>query len=147
VVYEEKVKDGRIIKKVRMCADGRKHTNVGSTYSSTPSREEFLILMHLCAVNDWEYYWLDENRAFLTAERQDQRELYAKFPGDPDYCKVMKALYGTKDASRDYQIKIVNIVVNIMGFERLNLCSCLYVLRKNGQIIIILDHVDICRLL
>jgi hypothetical protein len=125
-----------------MCADGRRHSNVYETYSSTPSREEFLILMHIAASRGWDYFWLDEERAFPTAERQDKRLLYAKFPGEPDYYEVRKALYGTKDASRDYQIKVVDLLVNKMGFERLNLCSSMFVLRENEKIIIVLDHVD-----
>ena len=142
VVYEEKIKDGKLVKKVRMCADGRRHTNVGATYSSTPTREEFLIVIYLVAVLNWHLLWLDENRAFLTAKRQDQRDLFARFPGDPDYYKVMMALYGTKDASRDYQIKVIEILVDKLGFERLQFCNCLYVLRRDGNVVIVLDHVD-----
>jgi hypothetical protein len=55
-VYEEKLKDDSIVKKVRLVADGRKHTKVGLTYSPTPSREEFLILLHVIAAMGWDYY-------------------------------------------------------------------------------------------
>jgi hypothetical protein len=81
-VYEEKIKDGETIKKVRLVADRRKHLNVGPTYSPTPSREEFLILLHIIAAYGWDYYWTDETRAFLTALRQDKRDMYVKFQGD-----------------------------------------------------------------
>ena len=142
LVFEEKIKEGRLVDKVRMVADGRSHTRVGSTYSPTPSREEFLILMHLCAVFGWNYYWLDENRAFLSADRNDKRNLYAKFPGDYKYYLVAKALYGTKDAPRDYNIKVEKVVVGDLGFERLQLCNSLYITIRENNVVVVYDHVD-----
>jgi len=143
MVFEEKMKEGKLVRKVRMVADGRRHTNVGETYSPTPSREEFLIYMHLCAVLGWNYYWLDENRAFLSADRQDQRKLYAKFPGDKTYYEVNKALYGTKDGPRDYGIKVESVLKGELKFTRLLLCSCIYVEWCDDKLqTIIYDHVD-----
>mmetsp|Transcript_12480 Transcript_12480/g.17048 ORF Transcript_12480/g.17048 Transcript_12480/m.17048 type:complete len:220 (+) Transcript_12480:1964-2623(+) len=52
-VYEEKVKNGELVRKVRLVADGRYHRNHGPTYAPTPSREELLILLHICAARDW----------------------------------------------------------------------------------------------
>lgn len=141
-VYEEKVKDGNTIKKVRMVANGKQHKNYEATYSPTPSREEFLIIMHICATNDWDYYWVDEQRAFLTAERNDTRPMYVKFQGDKEIYGVGKALYGTKDASRDYHIKVDNIMYKILLCEKLHMCSCVYMKYQDGNVVIILDHVD-----
>ena len=42
-VYEEKFRDGQMVYKVRLVANGKQHTRVGSTYAPTPSREEFFI--------------------------------------------------------------------------------------------------------
>jgi hypothetical protein len=143
MVFEEKMKDGKLVRKVRMVADGRRHTNVGETYSPTPSREEFLIYMHLCAVFNWNYYWLDENRAFLTADRQDKRKLYARFPGDKSYYEVNKALYGTRDGPRDYGIKVESVLKGELKFTRLQLCSCIYVEWEGDKLkTIVYDHVD-----
>jgi hypothetical protein len=141
-VYEEKIKDGIIIKKVRMVANGKQHKNHGPTYSPTPSREEFLIIMHLCASNNWDYYWLDEQRAFLTANRNDERPVYVKFQGDSEIYGVQKALYGTKDASRDYHIKVDSIMYEKLLCEKLHMCSCIYIKCQEGNIVIIFDHVD-----
>ena len=141
-VYEEKLKDGETIKKVRMVANGRQHKQHGPTYSPTPSREEFLIIMHVCAALNWDYYWIDEQRAFLSAERNDTRPKYVKFQGDSQLYGIGKAIYGTKDASRDYHIKVDNIMINILKCERLHMCSCVYIKSYSDNIVIVLDHVD-----
>jgi hypothetical protein len=60
-VYEEKMKEGKLVRKVRLVVNGKHHNKHGSTYASTPSREEFLILMHLFAVFDCDFYNIDEN--------------------------------------------------------------------------------------
>jgi len=43
-VNEEKWKEGVLVHKVRLVADGRTHHHAGDTYSATPSREELFIL-------------------------------------------------------------------------------------------------------
>jgi hypothetical protein len=143
MVFEEKLKDGVLVRKVRMVGDGRYHTNVAETYAPTPSREEFLIFMHVIAIHGWKYYWCDENRAFLSVDRQDPRPLYAKFPGDSTYYRVQKALYGTKDAPRDYKKKVEMVLLDTLGFKPLVMCSSIYVLCENDAVqIIVYDHVD-----
>ena len=64
-VYEEKEKEGSLVRKVRLVADGRMHKTTVITYSATPSREELLILLHIFSSNDWDYYHIDEIRAFM----------------------------------------------------------------------------------
>ena len=64
-VYEEKIKDGKVVHKVRLVANGKHHTQHGPTYSPTPSREELLVFLHICATLDCDYYHLDEKRAFV----------------------------------------------------------------------------------
>ena len=41
-VYEEKIKNGKLVRKLRLVADGRNHIKHDNTYSPTPSREELL---------------------------------------------------------------------------------------------------------
>ena len=66
-VFEEKLKEGKTVYKVRLVGDGRSQQHAGATYSETPSREEFRILMHLIGRNGWDFYHSDEKRAFLNA--------------------------------------------------------------------------------
>ena len=89
------------------------------------------------ASKNWDYYWLDEQRAFLTADRQDKRPMYAKFHG------IGKALYGTKDASRDYSIKIDKLMISdSMQCKKLQMCAKVYVSTENNIKTVALCHVD-----
>jgi len=84
-VYEEKIKNGKLVRKVRLVADGRFHHKHGNTYSPTPSREELFILLHIFATYDMDYYFIDEVRAFLNAKKRDTNITLARFSGDPKY--------------------------------------------------------------
>jgi len=140
-VYEEKEKEGKLVRKVRLVADGRSHRTDANTYSSTPSREELLILLHIFATNDWVYYHVDEIRAFLSAEKQEKSKIYAKFSGDPTYYEIIKALYGLKTASKDYQDSVVRRLESL-GFQRLHLCSCIFSKHQFGSVVLVYAYVD-----
>jgi hypothetical protein len=47
---------------------------------------------------------VDENRAFLNADRQDQIPLYARLKGEKDWFQIIRALYGLKTSTRDHSI-------------------------------------------
>lgn len=46
-VYEEKVKEGELVYKVRLVGDERTHYCALNTYTATPSREELFIMLHI----------------------------------------------------------------------------------------------------
>jgi hypothetical protein len=141
-VYEKKIRDGEVVYKVRLVGDGRTHHHAGLTYSATPSREEFLIFLHLIATYDWEYCHLDESRAFLTSEYKGQNRVFTKFRGDSDrFWEVIGALYGLKTSPKDYQDHVARRLI-ALGFTRLTLCSCIYSLRKGDKVVLIYVFVD-----
>ena len=141
-VYEEKEKEGKTVRKVRLVADGRTHRPASSTYSPTPGREELLILLSIFAVNNWDYYFIDEARAFLKAPLQDQQVILAKFQGDPKMYRIMNALYGMKTASKDYNA-VVTARMKACGFQPLLTTKCIYYLvDEDGHIVIVFDYVD-----
>eukprot|EP01037_Dinobryon_pediforme_P021392 gene21392-22250_t len=84
-VYEEKLKEGKLVRKVRLVINGKRQTQHGTTYSSTPSREEFLVLLHLFAIFNCDYYHIDEKRAFLRAPKLDNFKNLVRISGDPSY--------------------------------------------------------------
>ena len=141
-VYEEKVRDGVTVEKVRLVADGCTHHIHGPTYSSTPNREECMILLHIFAAKDWDYYVMDEKRAFLSAPRQDIRPMYATISGMQKIYEVKKALYGTKDACRDYRVNVERLYIDKLKCEKLQLCSCIFIKRISENIVLVLSHVD-----
>jgi len=54
-IYEEKIKNGILVYKVRLVGNGSHHKiNKADTFAPTPSREEMLLLFHLIAHNDWD---------------------------------------------------------------------------------------------
>jgi hypothetical protein len=141
-VYESKVKDGQIVYKVRLVGDGRTHYSAGKTYAATPSREELLIVLHIVAALDWDYAHVDEIRAFLNATYKGQTRVFTKLKHDDNFFEVKGALYGLKTSPKDYQDEVAERLKSL-GYKRLVMCNCIYILREvDGRIVIIYDFVD-----
>jgi Reverse transcriptase (RNA-dependent DNA polymerase) len=140
-VYEKKVKEGKVVHKVRLVGDGRTHYHAGDTYSATPSREELLILLHVAAGLGWHYVHLDEKRAFLKAPYQGENRAFTKLKDDNQFYEILGALYGLKTAPRDYQAFVSSRLL-ALGFRRLMLCSCIYVYIQGTSIVLLYDYVD-----
>jgi len=127
-IYEQKIKEGEVVYRVRLVGNGKTHHPTVNTYAATPSREEFLILMHLAAVNDYEIAHVDEKRALLSADKTDTRQVYqvyARLRGDGNFYSVLKALYGLKTSPADYQAKVIQRFKE-MGYKRLGMCQCIF---------------------
>lgn len=138
-VFEEKVKEGKTVYKVRLVGDGRQQKHAGATYSETPSRDEFRIFMHLVGHHGWDFFHCDERRAFLNAKFIGETPVYARL--GPEFFKVVGALYGLKASPRHYQVEVIARLTR-MGFRRLGLCSCIYIKHHRGQMVIVFDYVD-----
>ena len=142
-VYEEKEKEGELVKKVRLVGDGRTHYGATATYSATPSREELLVILHLVAKFKWSLVHIDEVRAFLNATYKGEKVVYAKLKGVERYYEILKALYGLKTSPRDYGTE-VDERLRLMRFKPLLMSPKLYVLRDldDGSLILVYDFVD-----
>ena len=140
-VYEEKIKDGKVVHKVRLVANGKHHNQHGPTYSPTPSREELLVFLHICATLDCDYYHLDEKRAFLTATKKDDFVTLARIAGDPSYYHILKALYGLKTSPHDYNAEVQERM-HKLGYLRLHICSSIYYIYDNGKLLLVYVYVD-----
>jgi len=141
-VYEAKMRDGKIVYKVRLVGNGKTHYGAVNTYAATPSREELLIILHIIAIFDWEYVHLDESRAFLTALYNGEKLVFTKLQGkDSKYFQVKGALYGLKTSPKDYQEKVADRFAQL-GYTRLVMCTCIYILRTDEHLIIVYAFVD-----
>lgn len=142
-VYERKLRDGATVFKVRLVGDGRTHYNAGDCYSATPTREELLILFHLIAHKDWDYAHIDESRAFLNAAYKGAHRAFATIRGGSkeNIYEIFGALYGLKSSPKDYQTRVAERFQE-MGFQRLQMCSCIYVKRMEADTVIIFAFVD-----
>eukprot|EP01034_Spumella_vulgaris_P022931 gene22931-29109_t len=140
-VYEEKVKDGITVYKVRLVGDGRTHHNAGNTYSATPSREELLVVLHIVASLGWDYAHVDEIRAFLSAKYKGEKRVFTKLRHDRAVYEVKGALYGLKTSPKDYQDEVTERLTKL-GYTRLKMCGCIYIKRVGNNIVMIYDFVD-----
>lgn len=142
-VYEEKEKEGKLVRKVRLVGDGRTHYTAGSTYSPTPSREELLVILHTAAKYDWDIVHIDEVRAFLNATYKGDDPVFTKMRGDDKYYEVVKALYGLKSSPRDYNTEVRAKLISL-GFTPLLLSNQLYIFKENDTdaLVMICDFVD-----
>ena len=142
-VYEEKEKEGKLVRKVRLVGDGRTHLNAGNTYSPTPSREELLVILHMVAMFDWELVHIDEKRAFLNATHKGDKPVYTKLKGDSRYYLILKALYGLKTSPRDYNKEVAEKLIGF-GFKPLHVSMQLFVLHDeiDGGLVLVYDFVD-----
>jgi hypothetical protein len=139
-IYEEKIKEGKIVKKVRLVCNGKNQKLVGNVYASTPSREELLILLHIYAALDWDFVHIDEKRAFLKAEKLGEK-CYTKIPGEREYYEIVGALYGLRTSPKDYQITVINRLREL-NFEQLQMCSCIFIRREKRGVVIVYNFVD-----
>ena len=65
--------------------------------------------------------------------------MYAKISDIHKIYEVKKALYGTKDACRDYRDNVEHIYIDKLECEKLQQCSCIFIKRISEEI---LGHVD-----
>ncbi len=142
-IYEEKFKEGKTVLKVRLVGDGRTQHHATDTYSPTPSREELLVLLHIVGKLDWDYYLVDEKRAFLNSKRRGKDTVLARVKGDPNYWSVSGALYGLKTSPKDYDVESANRLLSL-GFTRLHMQSCIFVKQATSttKLTIVFKYVD-----
>jgi hypothetical protein len=94
----------------------------------------------------WEWCHVDENRAFLNADRQDQIPLYARLKGEKDWFQIIRALYGLKTSTRDHSIAAA-LRLEKLGFVRRGMCTNIFerfVLNEDGSAshVIVYQYVD-----
>ena len=105
-------------------------------FSATLRATSFRLLMAMAAGEKLSLEHFDVKNAFTQSEID--AEIYTQPPkgfpqgtgkdGKPRVLKLIKSLYGTKQASRLWQLKLRDFLVNVMGFENSTVDPCLYIL-------------------
>ena len=91
------------------------------TFSPVSSKDSLRIIMALLAHFDLELHQMDVKTAFLNGNIDET--IYMKQPenfavGDPKkmVCKLKKSIYGLKQASRQWYLKLHQVILSF-GFE------------------------------
>jgi len=105
------------------------------------------IILAIVAARGLTLEFMDVQTAYLNADLQE--EVYMRQPegyeqGNPrDWvCKLLKAIYGLKQAGREWNTNLNSFILSL-GFTRLASDTCVYIKRsRTGRLIIVSTYVD-----
>ena len=107
-------------------------------------------VLAIVAAENLEIHQIDIKGAYLNGELTDQEVVYMKqppgYPASPNSSQVLrllKTLYGLKQAGRRWYKKLVEIMEKL-GFKRCDVDQAVFYRRKGSTLIIVLVHVDDC---
>jgi len=140
---------GQVVRwKARLVAQGfsqRLGVDVFEVFAPVMHFKTLRCILVVVAVRDLELKQLDVPTAFLNAECKE--DVYMKVPtgvvaGQGQVCKLVKTLYGIKQAPREWNIEFNGSIV-ALGYTRCVSDTCVYVKQsRTGQSIIIPVFVD-----
>jgi hypothetical protein len=150
--FKKKInKEGKVERyKARLCAKGfsqKEGIDYNETFAPVLKYKSLRLLLALAAIKDWEVKQMDVQTAFLNAEIKE--EVYMQQPqgfsnGDKNIaCKLIKTLYGTKQAPHEWN-NVINEFILSLGFKRCKSDTCIYIKMSisNNKPIIIAIFVD-----
>ena len=138
--------EGRIVRfKARLVARGFTQAygiDYLETYAPVAKLTTYRVIFALAALEQWEIHGMDVITAFLLGKLDE--EIFMTQPEGFErrgmkmklVCKLLRSLYGLKQASRVWNIQLHEFLVKI-GFKRSNADTCLYVNSEHGVVIAI----------
>jgi len=147
-------KDGNVSRyKARLVAQGfaqREGVDYFDTFAPVLHYKSLRVILALVATLDYVLLQMDVPTAFLNAECKE--DVYMKPPpgglddedgaGDDTVCKLIKAIYGIKQAPREWNGNFHNAII-ALGYTRCVADPCVYVkVSKTGRVMIIPIFVD-----
>lgn len=131
--------------KARLVVRGFQQTNVSDDiYSPVAKNQTLKVLFSICCQYGLKVEQMDVEAAFLNGKVTT--EVYIRQPKGYEkektkVCKLLKALYGLKESSRDWY-ECLDEYLTSLDFERSDLDLCLYVNKRGDDIVYILVYVD-----
>ena len=147
---------GNIVrKKARLVAQGFSQVpgiDYFDTYAPVARLSSIRTILALAARNDMELHQIDIKGAYLNGELTDDEAIYMRQP--PGYaskdhpnhvCRLLKTLYGLKQAGRRWYQKLVQILVDELKFTRCEVDQAVFFKREDdGKLSVVAVHVDDC---
>jgi hypothetical protein len=151
-VYKKKINsDGTVERfKARLCAKGftqQEGIDYNETFAPVVKYKSLRIVLAVVVNKDYELQQMDVQTAFLNANIKEtvyMKQAVGYEKGGADIvCKLNKTIYGTKQASHEWNNEINNFITNSLGFKRCISDTCIYVkISDSGNVMIIAIFVD-----
>jgi hypothetical protein len=115
------------------------------TYSPVAKMTTIRLVIALASIHNWHLHQLDVNNAFLHGELQE--DVYMMLPpgvtsSKPNQvCKLLKSLYGLKQASRKWYEKLTSILLQ-QNYTQASADHSLFIKKTDSSFTVLLVYVD-----
>ena len=146
-VIVEKEKEGKVIRKARLCAKGFQETTEVRTDSPTVSKQALRVAIAVTVAKGWKICSVDAKSAFLQGTNIE-REVFVKPPKEfkrkfgKALWRLRKVLYGLKDAPRAWYVRVDQFLKSL-GCKAVTVEPALYYFAIEDRLEgVIATHVD-----
>jgi transposase InsO family protein len=151
-VFSVKCKDGWVSRfKARLVARGfsqQAGVDFTETFAPVLKYKTLRLILALIATRDLEFELMDVQTAYLNAELKElvymsQPEGFTSGDGDTTVWRLLKAIYGLKQAGREWNHHLDAFIVGELHFTRCVADPCLYTRRsQTGRLLLLSVYVD-----
>lgn len=123
------------------------------TFAPVAKLASIRVVLAMSAQYDLELHQVDVKGAYLNGQLTDDEVIYMRQP--PGYavpgmeskvCRLLKTLYGLKQSGRRWYQRLVEILVDAMGFSRSEVDQAVFYKHSADGLQIVVVHVDDCTL-